>query len=76
MCAAVRYLAIVAEFGLCEAAHSSELRNCFVMLFTIDFDQIGYAAKGRKDGEVKAIWMALLTFKVGEGIFAFKREWD
>ena len=76
MSAAVRYLAIVAEFSLREAAHSSELRNCFVVLFAINFDQVGYTAKGRENGEVEAIWMTLLTFEVGEGIFAFEGEWD
>ena len=76
MGAAVRYLAIVAEFSLREAAHSSELRNCFVVLFAIYFDQVGYAAKGGENGEVETIWMALLTFEVGEGIFALKGEWD
>ena len=76
MGAAVRYLAIVAEFSLREAAHSSELRNCFVVLFTIDFDQVGYAAERGENGEVEAIWMALLTFEVGKSIFAFEGEWD
>ena len=76
MGAAVCYFAVVAEFSLREAAHSSELRNCFVVLFTIDFDQVGYAAERGENGEVEAVRMALLTFEVGEGVFAFKGKWD
>jgi hypothetical protein len=52
------------------------LRNCFIVLFAINFDQVGYAAERGENGEVEAIWMALLTFEVGEGIFAFEGEWD
>ena len=76
MCAAVRYLAVVAKFSLREAAHSSELRNRFVMLFAIDFDQVSYATERGENGEIKAIGMALLAFEVGEGVFTFEGEWD